>query len=534
MLLSRSCGWLLACLLSLPTLAQTAPPMKAPLDVAAVDAMVARALKAFDVPGMAVAVVKDGQVVLSKGYGVSSLKTKAPVDANTLFGIASNTKAFTTAALGLLVDEGKLRWDDKVTKYIPEFQMYDPYVTAEFTVRDLLTHRSGLGQHVGDLMFFPDSSDFTVQDVIHSLRYFKPASSFRSQFDYDNSLYLVAGEVVARLAGQPWTHFVEARLLQPLGMRRSAAGFARLPDPTNVSDAHAPIEGRVQVVPRSRSALTGAAAGMYSSATDLSQWVRMLLGGPGAPAPLLKPATQHELWTPQTLIPVSLFPSSYPTHFAAYGLGWFLRDVRGYQEVWHTGAITGMVSKVTLLPELHLGIIVLTNQRSRDAYTAVTNQIEDYYLGLSGRDRVQELVEQAKTPIAADTQVKAAVWQQVAAAQKAAPKRPDYTPYLGRYHDAWFGDVTVYQQGTQLWWKAARSPRLVGQLLPYRGTTYVVRWKDRSFSSSTVDAFTAFALDAQGRAASLKMDQILSSPASVSYDFQDLDLQRVPETLVGK
>jgi CubicO group peptidase (beta-lactamase class C family) len=196
MLLSRSCGWLLACLLSLPTLAQTAPPMKAPLDVAAVDAVVARALKAFDVPGMAVAVVKDGQVVLSKGYGVSSLKTKAPVDANTLFGIASNTKAFTTAALGLLVDEGKLRWDDKVTKYIPEFQMYDPYVTAEFTVRDLLTHRSGLGQHVGDLMFFPDSSDFTVQDVIHSLRYFKPASSFRSQFDYDNSLYLVAGEVV--------------------------------------------------------------------------------------------------------------------------------------------------------------------------------------------------------------------------------------------------------------------------------------------------------------------------------------------------
>ena len=223
MLLSRSWFRLLACFLSLPALAQTAPPVTAPLDVAAVDAVVARALKAFDVPGMAVAVVKDGQVVMSKGYGVRSLKTKVPVDANTLFGIGSNTKAFTTAALGLLVDEGKLRWDDKVTKYIPEFLVYDPHVTAEFTVRDLLTHRSGLGLDAGDLMFAPDSTDFTVQDVIHNLRYFRPVSSFRSRHDYDNNLYVVADEVVTRINGQPWAEFVQARLLRPLGMRRSAA-----------------------------------------------------------------------------------------------------------------------------------------------------------------------------------------------------------------------------------------------------------------------------------------------------------------------
>jgi CubicO group peptidase (beta-lactamase class C family) len=265
MFLSRSCGWLLAGLLSLPALAQTAPPVTAPLDVAAVDAVVARTLKAFDVPGLAVAVVKDGQVVLAKGYGVSSLKTKTPVDANTLFGIASNTKAFTAAAPGLLVDEGTLRWDDKVTKYIPEFQMYDPNVTAEFTVRDLLTHRSGLGLGAGDLMFFPDSSDFTVQDMIHSLRYFKPVSSFRSKFDYDNTLYLVAGEVVARISGQPWADFVEAHLLKPLGMNRSAAGFARLPDPTNVIDGHGRVDGQVRVVERDRGTLTGAAGAVAGS-----------------------------------------------------------------------------------------------------------------------------------------------------------------------------------------------------------------------------------------------------------------------------
>ncbi|WP_236943137.1 serine hydrolase domain-containing protein [Hymenobacter sp. PAMC 26628] len=242
--------WALALLTAGPALAQTAPIPTAPLDLAAVDAVVARTLKAFDVPGIAVAVVKDGQVVMAKGYGVRSLATKAPVNANTLFGIGSNTKAFTTAALGLLVDEGKLRWDDKVTDYIPEFKMYDPYVTAEFTVRDLLCHRSGMGRGAGDLMRYPDSTNFTINDLIHNLRYFRPVTSFRSQYAYDNSLYLVAGEVVARVAKQPWTTFVETRLLQPLGMRRSATSFSRLSDQTNVADAHAQVDGRVQVVRR--------------------------------------------------------------------------------------------------------------------------------------------------------------------------------------------------------------------------------------------------------------------------------------------
>jgi CubicO group peptidase (beta-lactamase class C family) len=510
-------------LLSALAFAQVAPTPTAPLNVAAVDAVVARTLKAFDVPGIAVAVVKDGQVVMAKGYGVSSLKTKAPMDANTLFGIASNTKAFTTAALGLLVEEGKLRWDDKVTDYIPEFKMYDPYVTAEFTVRDLLTHRSGLGLGAGDLMQFPDSADFTVTDVIHSLRYFKPVSSFRSQFDYDNSLYIVAGEVVARVSGQPWATFVETRLMRPLGMSRSATLFARLPDPTNVIDAHSSVDGKVQVIRRDLNTMLGPAGGIYSSVADLSKWAMMLLGGPGAPAPLLKPATLYELWTPQTILPVSPGPSPYNTHFAAYGLGWFLRDVRGYKEVSHTGGEVGMVTEVKLLPELHLGIIVLTNQESGAAFTAVSNTIEDHYLGVTGLDRVQQMADRMKARTGSADKTTAAVWQQVAATQKAAPKRPSYGAYVGRYHDAWLGDVAIYQQGNELWMKAKRAPRLVGQLLPYRGTTYAVRWKVRSMNA---DAFAAFTLDDQGKATGFKMKPI--SPATdFSYDFQDLDLQRV-------
>ncbi len=515
--------WALALLTAGPALAQTpAPTPSAPLDVAAVDAVVARTLKAFDVPGIAVAVVKDGQVVLAKGYGVSSLKTKAPMDANTLVGIASNTKAFTAAALGLLVDEGKLRWDDKVTDYIPEFKMYDPYVTAEFTVRDLLTHRSGLGLGAGDLMFFPDSTDFTVQDVIHNLRYFKPVSSFRSKFDYDNNLYIVAGEVVARIAGQPWADFVEARLLKPLGMSRSATYFTRLPDPTNVIDAHGPVDGQVRVIQRSRDTVSGACGGIYSSVNDLSKWALMLLGGPGAPAPLLKPQTQWELWSPQTILRVGPNPSSYNTHFAAYGLGWFLNDARGYKMVSHTGGEIGMVTIVQLVPELHLGIIVLTNQESGAAFSAVSAHILDHYLGVTGQDRVQEQLSRKQGAAGEADKVLAAAWQQVALAQKAAPKKPDYSAYVGRYHDAWLGDVNVYAQHSQLWMKAVRAPRLVGQLLPYRGTTYAVRWKARSLNA---DAFAAFTLDEGGRAASIRMKPI--SPATdFSYDFQDLDLRR--------
>ena len=532
MLLSRCCSWLLAGLLSLPARAQTAPPVTAPLDVAAVDAVVASTLQAFDVPGIAVAVVKDGQIVMSKGYGVRSLKSKVPMDANTLVGIGSNTKAFTTAALGLLVDEGKLRWDDKVTKYIPEFRMYDPYVTAEFTVRDLLCHRSGLGRGVGDLMQFPDSTDFTAQDIIHSLRYFKPVSSFRSKYDYDNSLYIVAGEVVARISGQPWADFVQARLLQPLGMRRSAADLARLPDPTNVADAHAPVDGRVQVIRRYQSSVVGPAGGIYSSVAEMSQWARMLLGGPGAPAPLLQPTTQGELWSLQTLKPLAPGPTPYNTHFAAYGLGWNLTDALGYKLVSHAGGLPGMVTQVQLVPELHLGIIVLTNQVSGASTSAVANAIMDHYLGVTGQDRVQERVNLTKQQAAGTTQPDAAVWQQVAAAQKAAAKKPDYAAYVGRYHDAWFGDVRIFAQGPQLWFKAQRSPRLTGQLLPYRGDTYVLRWRDRTFTLHP-DVYAAFTRDAQGQASRLKLNPI-SSLLDFSYDFQDLDLQRVPETVPAK
>src|SRR5688572_14054427 len=221
-----------------------------PLTGKQIDSLVVRTMKAFEVPGIAVAIIQDGKPIHLKGYGVRSVITDDLVDEHTLFGIASNTKAFTTAALGILVDEGKLKWDDKVTTYIPEFKLHNPYVTDEFTIRDLLTHRSGLGLGAGDLMFYPDSADFTIKDVIYNLRFLKSVSSFRSKYDYDNTLYIVAGEVITRVGGKSWDSFVEDHILQPLGMQRSAASFDRLKDKLNVAAPHAVVDGKVQVVQR--------------------------------------------------------------------------------------------------------------------------------------------------------------------------------------------------------------------------------------------------------------------------------------------
>ena len=212
--------WHLAILLILSILSISNKACAQPLTTKQIDSLTLKAMKVFNVPGMSIAIVKDGKAAYIKGYGVSSIATRQPVDENTLFGIASNSKAFTTAALGVLVNEGKLKWDDKVIDYIPEFQIFDPYETANFTITDLLTHRSGLAQNEGDLMHNPDSADFTINYVIHNLRYFKPASSFRSTFAYDNILYLVAAELVKRLSGISWQQFIETRVMRPLQMKK--------------------------------------------------------------------------------------------------------------------------------------------------------------------------------------------------------------------------------------------------------------------------------------------------------------------------
>jgi len=497
-----------------------------PLNSAQIDTLVEATMKAFDVPGIAVGIIKDGKIVHAKGYGVRSLNTHQKTDENTLFGIASNSKAFTAATLGILVDEGKIKWDDKVREYIPEFKLYSPYVTEEFTIRDLLTHRSGLGLGAGDLMLFPDSSDFSVKDIIYNLRFLKQVSGFRTKYDYDNNLYIVAGEVVARVTGKSWDEFVEQQIIEPLGMSKTAASFSRLKDKTNVIDAHAPVNGKVQVIARSSMKLGHSAGGINSNVTDLCKWVQLWLDkgkyGDGLSKSLFSPNVYREMTSPQTIVPVG-GPGVYNTHFASYGLGFGLSDVQGYKQISHTGGLEGMVTQITMIPELNLGIIVLTNQQEGSAFTAITNQIKDGYFGIKGTNRVKEYSTLRKSQLERTNRFLDSTWKEIEKVQQSAKAHIDVNKFAGIYQDVWFGDVIISAKDGKLWFNSKRSPKLTGEMFYYKGNTFVVKWRDRSMDA---DAFVNFSLDEDSKSSGMKM-RAVSPLTDFSYDFQDLDFKKV-------
>ncbi|WP_264565193.1 serine hydrolase [Flavobacterium sp. N3904] len=489
-----------------------------------VDNVVNRALTAFNVPGIAVAIVKDGKVVLAKGYGVKSIQTNEKVDANTLFGIASNSKAFTSAALAILVDEGKLKWDDKVITYLPNFKMYNEYVTNEFTIRDLLTHRSGLGLGAGDLMIWPGGSNFTPQDIIQNIQYLKPVSAFRTQYDYDNLLYIVAGEVINKVSGVSWCEFIEGRIMKPLDMKNSAASFVRLKDTSNVIAPHVPIDGKLKVISRYKNQILDPAGGIYSSVNDMSKWMIMQLnnGKYSSENKQLFSEKEHtEMWTPQTIIPVTTKPP-YNTHFSSYGLGWFLSDVKGYKQVTHTGGLEGIVTQVTLIPELNLGIVVLTNQQSGSAFNSITNTIKDGYLGIKSEDYVTIYSNRIKAHKESTDKVTDEVWAAVAKNKKDNIKI-DFNNYIGIYKDNWLGEIVISEKKGKLFFASRRSQQLSGELFLYKDKNLVVKWNNPYFQA---DAHLFFEFDATGKATTIKMKPI-SEITDFSYDFQDLDFKRV-------
>jgi CubicO group peptidase (beta-lactamase class C family) len=498
-----------------------------PLTSPQIDALVEKTLTTFNVPGIAVAIVKDGKIIHLKGYGVRSLRTMQKVDEHTLFGIASNSKAFTSAALGMLIDEGKLKWTDRVTDYIPGFKLYNPYVTQNFTIADLLSHRSGLGLGAGDLMMWPDGTSFTKNDIIHNLRFLKPISDFRTKFDYDNLLYIVAGEVVAKVSGMSWEDFIENKIMKPLQMNESAASINRVKDKSNVIDPHAPVNGKLEVLNINWSETANAAGGIYSNITDMSKWAMLQMNngkyGDGLQKHLFSEKVHEDMWEPHTIISVPN-KGPYNTHFKSYGLGWFLSDEMGYKVPTHTGGLAGIVTQVTLIPELQLAIIVLTNQQAGAAFVTITNSIKDAYFGIKGKDRLQEYSERVKAGEKYAKEVTDKLWKDIAAIQSANSQKIIDSIYTGTYNDPWFGDVTISVKNNKLWFDSKRSKRLTGEMLFYKGNTFIVKWDDRSLDA---DAFVLFGLNQNGIGNSIKMEAI-SPMTDFSFDFQDLDFTRVP------
>ena len=490
-----------------------------------IDSLVQKTMKTFDVPGMAVAVLKDGKIYHKNTYGVRSLKTKAEVNENTLFGVASNTKAFTTAALGQLIDKGKLDWDTKVTDVIPEFKLHDAYVTNEFTVRDLVTHRSGLGLGAGDLMIFPADNTTTKEEMIHNLRYLKPVSSFRSKFDYDNLLYIVAGEIVSRISGKSFDDYISENFFKPLKMNRSLLAIPAIKADQNRIDGHAPVNGKLELTADTFTQIATPAGGIFASINDMATWVQAQLNegkyGEKLEDSLFSKNIHQEMWTPQTLLRSGKGP--YNTHFSAYGLGWFLSDVNGYFQVTHTGGLNGIVSQVTLIPELELGIIVLTNQQSGAAFTAIANSIKDGYFGIKGKDRIKQYNNNRLASEKEEDSIVSVVEKNIAAQLKSKMPKPSPADYVGTYKDVWFGAVAITNQNGNLHFKAEKSPNLTGSMVFYKGTTFVVRWNDASLKA---DAFINFNLNTEGKAAGFTMSPI-SPLTDFSYDFQDLEFLKV-------
>lgn len=495
------------------------------------DAYVAQVQQAFAVPGLAVAIVKDDAVVLEKGFGLRELGRPDPVDAHTLFAIASNTKAFTAAALAILMDEAKLRWGDRVVDHLPWFQMSDPYVTREMTVRDLLTHRSGLALGAGDLLFWP-ATDYTTREIVERLRFVPLATSFRAAYAYDNILYAAAGLTIEKVSGRSWADFMRERIFAPVGMDRTRPNCLNLPPGENVATGHAKFDFKdLKPVPPLAWDNNSAAGGIYSSVHDMARWLRVQLAGGRLPAGpdgkerrLFSAARQHEMWSVVTPIAISeprvkALKATQP-NFLGYGHGWVLSDYRGRKLVSHTGGWPGQVSKVVLLPDLKLGVVILTNQEEGAAFQSVAWRILDAYLNAPETDWVAAYAESLQNG-AADAEQS---WARHVAARdpQSRPSLP-LARYAGTYRDPWRGNLWIKEAEGQLTLAFSHTERLNGRLEHWQHDTFIVRWDDRSHNA---DAFVTFALTPDGRIDQVKMAAI-SPLTDFSFDFHHLDLRPV-------
>ena len=536
-----------ATLAQAPALQQLPPPVSTgdsvrpllPAQLDDFDAYMAETLKAFKVPGIAVAIVKNGKVVMERGFGVRELGQPAKVDANTLFAIASNTKAFTAAALQQLADAGKLKMDDRVIDHLPWFRMSDPYVTHEMRIRDLLAHRSGLSLGAGDLLYWPPTS-YTTKDVVERLARVPLKNGFRGHYAYDNILFAVATLVIQEASGQSYADYVREHLFKPVGMDESLIDMTYLKPGMDVATGHAPYDFKdIKPVPPMAWLNDPGAGGIYSSVHDLAKWMNVQLAGGalpthganGEPRRVFSEMSHHEMWS--VLTPIPIRKPSIPDmaqltpDFFGYGEGWFLSDYMGQKLAWHTGGWPGFVSRVTMVPKLKLGVVVLTNQQSVAAFNAATYRVLDAYLNPSHKTDWVAVYQKAVKHGEAKADDSVAKHEQ--ARDKTSKPSLPLADYAGTYRDPWYGDVIISQEHGKLRLRFSKTKQLIGTMTPWQHDSFTVRWDDRSLDA---DAFVDFALDMDGHIRQMRM-QPISPLTDFSFDFQDLRLVPVKPEMKG-
>jgi CubicO group peptidase (beta-lactamase class C family) len=482
------------CVLISPAFAQLTPPPD-------FDSYIAKVQKQFDVPGIAVSIVKDGQVILANGYGEKKSRDREAIDKKTLFCIGSNTKAFTAVALALLVEEGKLEWDTPIIRYVPWLQLADAKATKEFTIRDLLAHRIGLGYGAGDLLLWP-STTYTRKQIVRRIRFIPLATDFRSTYAYNNLLYVAAGELIEAVSGLSWEEFITTRIFNKVGMLNSSIAGTRS---------------------ASKILNDNPAGGIESSAEDMAKWMICLLdsGRISGKQSIYSVSTARELWTPVTQIPIKdaaseLWPLQ-PTS-KSYALGFRVQDYRGRKLIDHTGELKGFVSRVAMVPELKLGVTVLVNSRSSEAYHSIIYKVLDYYLNAPDFDWIG-VYQKVKARI--DSAI-------IIEEQNVGTSHPGHShpslplaKYAHVYEDKWYGNVVVRLKKGKLEIRFVHSPSLVGTLEHYQKNTFIIHWKYLNRRAST---FITFVLNRNRRIDYATMKSVLPSQ-NRSSDFQDLLLR---------
>ena len=516
----------LAWLGTLLVMLAAAAPQAAAAPPADLERYVDQAMHVFGVPGMSVAIVEGGKTTYARGFGVRDIRTATPVDEHTAFPIGSESKAFTAACLAILVDQHKLSWDDRVVDKLPGFEMYDPYATAHMTVRDLLTHRSGLGLGEGDLMFLP-ATNRSRADMLHALRYLKPATGFRETFAYDNILYVVAGLLVEAVSGQSWESFVTEHVLKPVGMLDAHPSYDAVA--ANAVALHARTAGQIRgvgpqgVLARGLDAATTApAGGINASAADLAQWMRLQLAhGQAADGTRIFSAQQAaQMWTPVVVVPGTELKlpaglKAMQPDMEDYALGWFVESYHGHLLIEHAGGVLGGVSMLYLIPDANVGLAVDINSEDAGGRRAVMFHLLDHYLGLPPADWIA-IIRRAQDSSVAKA---AALLKALPETQTAGTAAPSLAPadYAGTYRDPWYGEMTVSApQNGKLHIRFDRSPGMEGELSAVSGNVFRTAWTDKTIEN----AYVTFGV-ANGKVDGVKMAAV-SPLADFSWDYQDL------------